>query len=155
MTDSLLQKITSNESNKVVLDFLGYSNLEELYLIHLNEKKYFTHEVLEDFLKLRVPIETKYILNNHGIFVHPKTGEIFTFQFWRTEMAFKNKQTNLERMIDRLFTKRKKRQNYFSNDAGDDVIDATELGQDWAIHINFIDSYEERMINYYDSIRST
>jgi hypothetical protein len=151
--DSLLQKIESNELNKVVLDFLGYSGREKLHLLHFDEVKYHTHEVREDFLKLNMPSEVKYILNTHGIFVHPKTGEIFAFQFWRTEMAFKNKQTRMERITSGLFRKRNRVQNYFSNDAGDDIIDATELGSDLAIHINFIGSYETMMISYYNSIR--
>ena len=153
--DLVLQKIESNELNKVVFNFLGLSGREKLHLLHLDDKMYYTHEVQEDFLDLKLPSETKYLLNGHGIFVHPKTGEIFAFQFGRSEMAFKNNQTKTERITSGLFRKRNRVQNYFSNDAGDDIIDATELGPDWAIHINFINSYALRMVNYYNSICKT
>lgn len=162
--DLLLNKIKSFKGNSKVLEYFG-DGCKSNELIPIHAKNFYTHEVLEDFLSLDLPSETKYILNNHGIFVNPNSGEIFAFQFGRSEVIFKRNLASIDlgslprlrRTLFRFYNIRglfKLRLNYFSNIYGDHIIDMKFLGKKWALSIYFTTRLEEKIQDYYRSIRN-
>lgn len=156
-----LEKILSHFDNGKVLKFLNLDKIEHHKLTAINEKDFYTHEGLEDFLKCGVPTESKYILDNHGVFIIPETGEIIAFQFGQHETAFKLAEPNFYRnnfkhikrgLLSNLKIKSamKVSLGYFSNVYADTIVDIRELGNEWSLSIYFVGQSEELIKKFYN-----
>lgn len=157
-----LEKILSNNSNEKVIKFLGLDKNKRHTFTSFDEKDFFTHEGLEDFLKIDVPRSSKFIIDNYGVIIKPETGEIIAFQFGRFDIGFKiiNPQhyyRNYEHIKDGLLENQKSQSankvslGYFSNiyDDGDTIIDISELGDKWALSIYFLGQTEKFIKEFY------
>lgn len=151
----ILTKILENSSNQKVLKFLGINSKDSKHnLIPYKDKPSYTHEGLEDFLNIKVPSESKYLLNNNGIIIKPLTGEIVAIQFGRTDSAFRHIDEDTGSLSQLKFNCLKSLKlkvyfkvslNYFSNIHHTDIIDARALGPKWALSIYFAGTEEEKI----------
>lgn len=159
---AILDKIIINTENQKVLEFLSIDNSRQATLISKSDKIQYTHEGLDDFLELDVPDDSKFILNNTGIFVIPQSGEIIAFEFGIYERAFKllsseNYSINCKHIKNGLLSNfkildfLKVSLRYFSNIYGDKdtVIDIRKLGSEWALGIYFLDEMPKLINEYY------
>lgn len=146
---TLLRNILSNLENEKVLEFLKIDRKSsEHSMLSFEDKDFYTHEGLDDFLEIDTPPNSKYILDNNGIVVIPFTGEIIAFQFGRFERAFKilnpKKYRKSYRHIKfglmknlKFHAASKISLGYFSNvyDDANTVIDIRKLGENWGLGI--------------------
>lgn len=160
-----LEKILSYVDNEKVVKFLGIDKIEHHTLTSFDEKDFYTHEGLEDFLKIDVPPCSKYILDNYGIIIKPETGEIIAFQFDRFDTAFKilnpnRYNSNYEHIKKGLVENQKSHKankvslGYFSNvyDDGYTIVDISGLGSEWALAIYFVGQTEILVKEFYHQI---
>jgi hypothetical protein len=159
-----LENILSNQDNLEVLKFLGIPVDGQHELTSFEDKNFYSHEGLENFLDINTPPKSKFILDNRGIIVIHKTGEIIAFQFGRFETALKIIDPNIHRnnyrhikigLLKKLKFKRASKVSlgYFSNVYGDDntVVDIRELGKGWGLAIYFLDQKEMLIQEFYNN----
>ncbi len=158
-----LENILSNPENEKVLKFLGIKKEGQHRLLSFEDKdSYTTHEGLENFFKIGVPAESKFMLDHSGIIILPETGAITAFQFGRFDIAFKIADPNRFRSNYRQIKQGLLRNlnirssfkvslGYFSNiyDDPDTIIDIRELGSEWALSIYFLDLTGELIQEFY------
>lgn len=158
----MMKKILENPVNQNVLNYLGFMERQDHNLIEFKDKKNYTHEGLEDFLKMNLPDDSKFILDGNGIIAHPTNGEIIAIEFGRYERAFKIlnpskynfKYKHIKRgLLQHLKIKDafKVSLGYFSNIYGDldTVMDIRQLGNNWGLGIYFLDDIDQLIKEYY------
>ena len=157
------EKILSHTVNEKVFKFLGIEEKELLTLTSFDDKNFYTQEGLEDFLKIEVPANSKFLIDNYGVIVLPETGEIIAFQFGRGETAFKvlapeRYKDNYKHIRKGLIGNLKLRGankvslGYFSNvyDDADSIVDIRELGNGWALSIYFVGQTEDLIKEFFN-----
>lgn len=160
----LLEKIHLNQKNKHVLNFFKDRNYGFSIIVHVSEKKGYTHEGLEDFLNMNVPEEIKFLGGPLGLMINPQTGEILAFQFSRSDYALKvvnaSKYSNncshiRQGLLRNLKIKAASKVSlrYFSNIWGDEdtVVDLRMLDNNWVYGLYILNESEKEINNYYQT----